>query len=378
MDAVRTIREIDRRSATSILVSSWWSVPSRVMVSSQVNEPRSDAPCRMQATSPNCSRNKHVEEGVTATPISFAGTEGRRAMAVRALCHWKLGCEYHLEVFERCRRGTLMNRVEILRMSVVYFLPLFDFGSLKTKHSRKKHRRIWNTSCQNVERHRHTVLERRTRLGGYCIRLPTSTFSLSLNVSTPARPITCPSTSANMSHVSPLLARGSGGRRWKRTSRSLLMVRKCWSNIQTDDAICFYWQTTTKWSSGRSGRDRGFSLARAESCWVQTDARRAWQLLVILAQGRRRTRASFLSDSQPTCRPAPSRPRPWDSRDYVRTDSLRHRQSDHPTILVWENKSWVIRKDFIWYQKWRSSQTLVKPSRRPLMQRASWCMWAKR
>ena len=40
------------------------------------------------------------ETGVATGSMSFAGTEGRRAMAVRALCHWNLRCEYHLEVFE--------------------------------------------------------------------------------------------------------------------------------------------------------------------------------------------------------------------------------------------------------------------------------------
>ena len=122
--------------------------------------------------------------------------------------------KYHLEVFERCRRGTLMNRVETLRMSVVSFPTLFEFGSLQTNHSRKD---IGLCETHLAERHRHTVLERRTRLGGHRIRLPASTFfSLSLSLSAYQllySPLTNPSFSANMSHVSLLLVRGSGERR---------------------------------------------------------------------------------------------------------------------------------------------------------------------
>ena len=70
-----------------------------------------------------------------------------------------------------------MNRVETLRMSVVSFPTLFEFGSLQTNHSRKD---IGLCETHLAERHRHTVLERRTRLGGHRIRLPASTFFLSL------------------------------------------------------------------------------------------------------------------------------------------------------------------------------------------------------
>ena len=94
-----------------------------------------------------------------------------------------------------------------------------------------------------------------------------------------------------------------------------------------------------KWNEFR--RYRGISLSAAESCWVQ--ARRVWQLLVILARGKGGTRASLVRHSYPTCLAAPSRPRPWDSRSCVRTDSSRSRQSNHRPVLVWENKSWVIR-----------------------------------
>ena len=89
-----------------------------------------------------------------------------------------------------------------------------------------------------------------------------------------------------------------------------------------------------EWNEFR--RDRGFSLSGAESCWVK--ARRAWQLLIILARGKGGLRAPLLRHSQSTCRTAPSRQRPWDSRTCVRTDSSRSRQSDHPSIHVWENK----------------------------------------
>ena len=71
----------------------------------------------------------------------------------------------------------------------------------------------------NAERHWHTVLERRTRLGGYRIRLPASTFFFSLYRSQRINSYTVLSqihpSSANMSHVSPLFVRGSEERRWK-------------------------------------------------------------------------------------------------------------------------------------------------------------------
>ena len=126
------------------------------MVSSQVNEPPSDAPCRMQATSQKLLRNKHVEERETATPISFAGTERRRSMAVRVLCQWKLGCEYHLEVIARCRRRTLMTRVEILRMSVA-LSDTFSFRITANQPFQKNTSAFVKHILPNAERHRHTV-----------------------------------------------------------------------------------------------------------------------------------------------------------------------------------------------------------------------------
>ena len=65
----------------------------------------------------------------------------------------------------------------------------------------------------NVECHRRTVLERRKRLGGY--RMVANVDFLSLGISTsiqPSRIFILPR-GANMSHVSPLLVRGSGERR---------------------------------------------------------------------------------------------------------------------------------------------------------------------
>ena len=135
------------------------------MVSAQVGEPPSDVPRRMQAAGPNLLWNKHVVERVTVTLILFAGTEGRRAMAVRVLCCWPLGCEYHLEVFERCRRGpSQMDRVEILRMSVVYFPTLLILDHYQPIDPEKTSASLKHI-LPYVERHRHTVLVRRTRLG---------------------------------------------------------------------------------------------------------------------------------------------------------------------------------------------------------------------
>ena len=147
-----------------------------------------------------------------------------------------------------------MNRVEILRMSIMYFPTLFDLDHCKPNIPEKTSASVKHI-LPNVECHRRTVLERRKRLGGYRILLPTSTFlSLSLSVSTPVRP----------SHISILQRQheppaGAGNAdenpnpRRCRTSRSPFMGRKSWSNIQTDDMICNCWQTTTKRPPGRSG-----------------------------------------------------------------------------------------------------------------------------
>ena len=153
-----------------------------------------------------------------------------------------------------------------------------------------------------------------------------------------------------MSHVSLLLARGSGERRWKPETHDdaalqdhFFMVRKCWSNIRTDDAICFLLADNNQmvfrkeWNEFR--RDRGFSLARAESCWVQ--ARRAWQLLIILVRGKEGTRASLLRHSQPTCRTSPSRPKTL-RVEVLREDSCVAKQTVWPPyITCLGNKSWI-------------------------------------
>ena len=140
------------------------------------------------------------------------------------------------------------------------------------------------------------------------------------------------------------LVRGSSERRWKpepttmrhseitpHGSEMLVQHSDRWRDLPllADNNHMVF---RKEWNEFR--RDRGFSFAGAESCWVQ--ARRAWQLLVILAWGKEGTRASLLRHSQPTCRTAPSRPRPWDPGGHVRTVASRNRQSDHPTILVWE------------------------------------------
>ena len=89
------------------------------------------------------------ECGVARLPKSSAGwptPEGKTRWVLWVLTRWPGQTnkhdsvqKYHLGVFERCRRGTLMNRVETLRMSVLSFPTPFFFGigSLQTKHSRK-------------------------------------------------------------------------------------------------------------------------------------------------------------------------------------------------------------------------------------------------
>ena len=169
-------------------------------------------------------------------------------------------------------------------------------------------------------------------------------------------PLTFPSSSANMSHVSPLLACGSGGRPWKpepttmphfeisaHGSEKLVQHSNIWHALPllADNNQMVLWK---EWNEFQ--QNHGFSVSGAESCWVQAKARRAWQLLVILARGRWRTHASLLRQSQPTCGTAPSRPRPWESRSCVRTDSSRNRQFDHPTKHVSEEIIWLISAQF--------------------------------